>query len=327
MAQTLVKAASSLAAHKDVTERKLLARWLNSPILGTLAGSVGVSIAGFGGSLGGSKPESANTGEGFRTTGIQKLVKDWLAEIFAEPNSGGVVCVLDNLELLQTSESAREQLEVLRDEILTLPGLRWVLCGALGIVHGVASSPRLEGTLYDPIDLSGIPDSLAREVLISRVEAFGVIDSPYLPLEAEHFSELYHLMRGNLRAALSHADEYSQSIADAGAHPDTPQAKSAAFAAWLDSQTQKYNDAAASQLGPTAWGVFDQAIKVGGGFSPSSFADFGFKSIAALRPHVRDLEQAGLLVSTRDDGDRRRKTVRVTPKGWFVNRARTRNAQ
>jgi hypothetical protein len=40
--------------------------------------------------------------------------------------------------------------------------------------------------------------------------------------------------------------------------------------------------------------------------------DFGFNSIPAFRPHIRDLESAGLVVCTQDEGDKRRKTIQIT---------------
>ncbi|XXY45004.1 hypothetical protein WME91_33890 [Sorangium sp. So ce269] len=323
IAQTLIRNAATLKSEL-AAERKLLDKWLNSPLLGTVGANLSATIMGFGGGVGGTKAETANTGEGFRKAGLQRLVADWLMAIFEEPGSGGVVCVLDNLELLQTSDEARRQLEALRDELLTVPGLRWVLCGALGIVHGVASSPRLEGTLHDPIDLSGISEASVGDVLAARISAFGVVEDPYLPLGTSEFAELYELLRGNLRASLSAADEYCHFTVDFDIRPLTTDEKTKTFHEWLDRQTEKYNVAAASQVGPTAWDVFDRAVRIGGGFSPSAYADFGFNSIQALRPHVRDLEDAGLLVATREEGDRRRKTVQVTPKGWFVSRARSR---
>lgn len=301
-------------------KRVLLDRWLNSPVLGNIGASIGISISGYGGSISGSKGESANTSDGFRRTGLPELVKDWLKEVFVESGTGGVVCILDNLELLQESEEARRVIEVLRDSLLMVPGLRWVLCGSLGVVHGVASSPRLDGVMYDPIDLAGITDASAEDVLRSRVSGFGLANPPYLPLGTTEFAELYHIMRGNLRAALNHADEYCLSVAEKGLRPESTLEQSACFHDWLDAQTRRY--ASAQQVGPRAWGVFDRAVSVGGGFSPSDFAEFGFESLQALRPHVRDLEEAGLLVSVREDGDRRRKTVRVTPKGWLVSRGR-----
>jgi hypothetical protein len=63
---------------------------------------------------------------------------------------------------------------------------------------------------------------------------------------------------------------------------------------------------------------FSQCGFFWGIFSPSDFEAFGFNSIPAFRPHIRDLESTGLVVSTQDDGDKRRKTIQVTPKGWLV---------
>ncbi len=37
-----------------------------------------------------------------------------------------------------------------------------------------------------------------------------------------------------------------------------------------------------------------------------------------LRPKIVELEKIGLLVSTQDDTDKRRKTIQITPKGWLV---------
>jgi DNA-binding MarR family transcriptional regulator len=41
--------------------------------------------------------------------------------------------------------------------------------------------------------------------------------------------------------------------------------------------------------------------------------------IPQFRPSIKDLEDSGLLISTRDDGDKRRKTIQITSKGWMVN--------
>lgn len=79
--------------------------------------------------------------------------------------------------------------------------------------------------------------------------------------------------------------------------------------------------AATDSLKPRAWGIFKVAIDLDGVFSPSDFEVFDFKTSQALRPHVKDLEDAGLLVSTQDEGDKRRKTIQVTPLGWLVKYA------
>ena len=91
------------------------------------------------------------------------------------------------------------------------------------------------------------------------------------------------------------------------------------LALWLREQAQAAHDAVRQELRPKAVEVFQRSVGIGGVFSPSDFEEFGFNSIPAFRPHIRDLEAVGLLVSTQDDGDKRRKTIQVTPKGWMVD--------
>ena len=91
------------------------------------------------------------------------------------------------------------------------------------------------------------------------------------------------------------------------------------FDQWLKKQCQNEFEAIQKQLRPSAFRVFKHATIIGGVFSPSDFEEFGFKGIPQFRPSIRDLEGVGLLVSTRDEGDKRRKTIQVTAKGWKVN--------
>lgn len=233
-----------------------------------------------------------------------------------------MVCVIDNLELLQTSDSARRQLEALRDELLNVSGLRWVLCGALGIVLGVASSPRLEGLLAAPIEVGGVSEDFINDIFNSRFEVFsGNYDKePYLPLVVADFQRLYGILFNNLRSLLGHIDEYCQWVVDQLEDPPvSEEEKRACFERWLTQTARNAYESATAQLKPRAWRVFEDAIAVEGSFSPSDFEDFQFNSVAAFRPHVKDLESAGLVVSTQDEGDKRRKTIQITPKGWLVH--------
>ena len=43
----------------------------------------------------------------------------------------------------------------------------------------------------------------------------------------------------------------------------------------------------------------------------------------ALRPQIKSLEDGQLVQSSKDDNDKRRKTIVVTPRGWLVNYKRT----
>ncbi|WP_157651278.1 hypothetical protein [Dechloromonas denitrificans] len=311
VAQTLIDRAGDVKTQYPSLRTAGIDRWLNSPqLLSFQAGGWGFQ-AGYQAEM--------NTSAGFERSGFRKAVAGCLEQIFPTPESGGVICTIDNLELLQSSDIARQQLEQLRDELLTMTGLRWVLCGALGIVYGVVSSPRLEGFLHKPIEIGGIGDHHAGEILTTRCSAYAKgPGAPYLPLRAEDFAQIYDVLRGNLRSVLSYADDFCQWVADRQAPGGDAQRK-ALFDQWFSEQAGAAYEAVRQELRPKALEVFRRAIDIGGVFSPSDFEEFSFNSIPAFRPHIRDLEAVGLLVSTQDDGDKRRKTIQVTPKGWMVN--------
>jgi DNA-binding MarR family transcriptional regulator len=314
--QTLIEQAKHIEGdHINVDESKeKLNKWLNSPQSKAFQ-------AGVGGVSGGYSTQT-NTGEGFTRSGFIKAAREWLEELFPNPQDGAVVCVVDNLELLQTSDSAKKQLEALRDELLNVPGLRWVLCGALGIVLGVASSPRLEGFLTTPIEVGGVNEAFITDIFNSRLEVFAEDSdrSPYLPLVVGDFQRLYRILFYNLRSLLGHIDEYCQWVVDQSDEiPNKEEEKTACFERWLTQTARSAYESATAQLKPRAWRVFEDAIAIDGSFSPSDFEDFQFNSIPAFRPHVKDLEAAGLVVSTQDEGDKRRKTTQITPKGWLVH--------
>ena len=315
VAQTLLESVDSVpdVLQKNPDSHQLNA-WLNNPSRGSFQLGLTYVSAGYN--------VETNTGEGYSRSGFAKSVTNWLEAIFPDHNKGGVVCVIDNLELLQTSELARQQLEALRDELLNVVGLRWVLCGALGIVHGIASSPRLEGRLHSPIELRGVADDVTDEIYSSRVKAYGQ-GTTYLPIRPTDFTELYEILFRNLRSLLHYTDEFCQWAADRPLkYADNEKADN--FRGWLNDTSRKYLSAANQQVGAKAWEVFSTAAeRFNGAFSPGDFGDFGFNTAQALRSHVLALEAAQLVVSTRDDGDKRRKTIQITPKGWLANYART----
>jgi hypothetical protein len=307
VAQTLIERIQQVKNSGKLVWTQEVDRWLNSPQL--VSYSAGVWVV-----QGGAQRET-NTGAGYEQSGFRKAVTTWLETIFPTPESGGVICTIDNLELLQSSDAARDMLERLRDELFNIPGIRWVLCGSLGIIYGVVSSPRLEGYLHKPIEISEIGDSHAVEILKSRIDAYAG-SAYYIPLLPVHFEALYNILRGNLRSVLSYADDYCQWVMDRK-QPGTDGEKEVYFQEWLSEQSGSAFTAVRQELRPKAMEVFGRACeKIV--FSPSDHNDFGFNSIPAFRPHIRDLESVGLLVSTQDEGDKRRKTIQVTPKGWMV---------
>jgi hypothetical protein len=169
--------------------------------------------------------------------------------------------------------------------------------------------------------LKEVDDSNASLIFSSRVDAYKEYkerENPYLPLNAGDFSFLYEILHGNLRAALSYADDYCEWAADREL-PKTPEAKAENFLSWLNSKATDAHSVAAKELSPRALKVFQDAVGLGGVFAPSDYAALGFNTMQVLRPKIVELEKIGLLVSTQDDSDKRRKTIQVTPKGWLVS--------
>lgn len=313
VAQTLIEHSDRLEGDRlrSVVEANGLREWINAPQVRGLQGTIGP--------IGAGASVETNTGEGYVLSGFPSAVKNILSQVFPSEGSGGIICVIDNLELLQTSEAARDLLEALRDELFNVQGLRWVLCGALGIVRGVTSSPRLDGMMFDPIDVKKIPDESVGEIYTSRVSAFSNSEKPYLPLLERDFVRLYGILSGNIRALLGHTDEFCQFVSEQDLRPASEADKAILFNTWLEQKCRSAYESAKAVVGGRAWEVFADAVVLEGLFAPSDFEHFRFNSSQAFRPHVKDLEDAGLAVSTKDEGDRRRKTIQITPRGWLVN--------
>lgn len=318
-AQTLIDRSSelkNLSRYFDHSEK--IDAWLNSPLMKSWEASIASTIGVGSGS-------TANDGAGFQKSGLEKVVTEWLQSVFPNPQTGGIVCIIDNLELIQESKKARELIEGLRDTLFNKPGLRWVLCGANGIIATTASSPRMDGFLAEPYKLSGLNQGLAGDILAARIQAFGRHHADqYLPITSGRFETLHLTLNRNLRHTLSETDKFCSHISENSFHPKTDAEKDVTFDAWFFHRTDGlYNDVK-SRITPKAWSVFDRAIKeLQGFFSPSEFEIFGFESQQALRPYVAQLEENGLVVSTRDDGDKRMKTVIISSKGWLVDYGRS----
>ncbi|GAD09326.1 hypothetical protein GFGA_1c1146 [Gluconobacter frateurii NBRC 103465] len=145
-----------------------LRRWSNDPIIQSFSG--GLSLAGFGANAGATS--SVNGSAAFSGAGLEKSLKEILNIMYPAGSQGGFVCLLDNMELLDTSLIARKVLEDLRDSVLSFPGIKWVLCGARGIIRSVASTNRLQGKLATPIELSPLADKDVGDVIEARTKIF-----------------------------------------------------------------------------------------------------------------------------------------------------------
>ena len=314
VAQTLLEQASTFRIGLNMEGRDGIDKWLNSPLLTQWSGGVPILSAGFG--------AQSNESAGYSQSGFARTVIGWLENIFPENETGGVICVLDNLELLETSSLARKKIETLRDTLFTIRGLRWILCGAHGILQGVVSSQRLVGHLQEPVFIAPLALQKSHAVFNARVDVFGRPsgNACYLPMEAGDFDRVYLIVHRNLRNALAYADEYCMHIAEGGVFPSSTEDKRARFDSWLKNRATSIRDAVKSQLAPTALGLFRTiADKMDGELAPGDFKALGFQSVQAMRPHIRSLEEVGLLETQRDEIDQRRKSISVTGKGWLVH--------
>ena len=297
--------------------------WLNSPTFGSVGG--GISILGVGGNA--TVSTTTNSSTGFTEAGFIATVTQWLKECFPEKSSGGFLCVIDNLELLETSKNARNLLEEIRDEVLSVTGLRWVLCGARGIVRAAASTQRMQGVLSEPTDINPIGHDCIKKLIAARLKVFelgevnGVVQKMVAPVDEMGFDYVYRIGNNNLRNAMKYSEDFSISTAENLLIQLTPSEKLAKLEEWMTEMATRYLKATVGVKG-RAWKVFDDLAIKGGGMSPSEFGDYGFESPQALRPHIKDLEEANLVESAIDETDDRRRTINITSRGWVVRSQR-----
>lgn len=238
-------------------------KWLTKATQATQGG--GLTIAGFGGSA--SRGRVANTSTGFSEAGFVAMIESWLRTAFPTPQHGGFLGVIDNLELLGTLQSARELLESMRDSVLGLPGMRWVLCGSRGIVRTVVSSSRLEGRLSDPMILGPLQHSAVSEVISARVRQYHVGRDFVAPVGRASFRHLYHVLNNNLRNALKYADDFSLWLFMNENPPWNNATNDELLRIWLTTQADAH--LADTTIGRAAWSVFDGLVDLGGSCSPS----------------------------------------------------------
>lgn len=314
VAQTLIEKAPAFKKGARLDGSASLAAWLNS----ARATQLEAQIAGFG--VGASA--SPNESQGYLISGFVKQVTQWLENIFPDDQTGGVICVIDNLELLETSSVARRTIESLRDTLFTIKGLRWILCGAHGIIHSVVASQRLVGHLGQPLSIPPLQLAQAQEVFEARVTNFRdhTRGPQYLPLVADDFHKLYLIVNKNLRQTLAYSNEYCLSVAEVGHAPSGNAEKSQRFNFWLKNRAETIRESIKNQVGPRAMKLFNDSIKdMKGEFSPGDYSALGFNTLPTMRPHVKILEEVGLMEAEKDDVDQRRKSITVTGKGWLLS--------
>lgn len=287
-----------------------LDRWLNSPQSRTGGGTIGP--------IGGNYGTTQNEAIGFAESGFAEAVRTELRRCFPAAGAGAVVCVLDNLEILQTSAAARATLEELRDRLFTIDGLRWVLCGSRGIVTH-ARSQRLSGVFDAPLQLPPLPDAASIDLIARRLDYYGQAGA-LAPVTPEAFEFVYRALHTNLRDALAYAQSFSDWLYAEYVIPDRPiptdRDRFELLEIWLAQQSDAaYHDA---RLQPRTWRFFDDLARAGGRCGASEWEDYGFGTQQQMGTNVTNLVNAQLVVRETDPQHASRTIATVTAQGWLV---------
>ena len=257
---------------------------------------------------------------------------------FSIQGNGGVVCVIDNLELLESGAAARRTLEALRDRLFTVNGLRWVFCGANGVIHSLAASPRLASFLSTPIiDVGHVAPFSIAPLFRTRLKEFSTDPAQAekrLPLRIQDLEMLYVAVNFNLRDLLGVADDFCEHMHSIGATGMTDDQKEKRFKKWLDQATKGRYQSLQSRLPTDGWGILDFAMsdECKGTFGVGDYEAFNSNSKKTVSPAkftkwLKDLVKLGLLSKTLDDDAAlddgfKRDVFTVTAKGALIHYAR-----
>lgn len=304
------------ATGRRVPKQGDIEQWIHRPVFGTRVAGFNTPLAGL--SIGGGRSPSSSPA--YSAFGFPKAMKSLLESCFPSPGHGGFVIVVDNLELMRTSQNVRSVLDLMRDNVLSQPGLRWILCGARGVVRSAASTERLADSLVQPIEVKPISDELMSEVISRRIEACRLPHANRLiiPVDPEGFWYLYDVFNRNLRTALAFAEDFSFWLHSQYGSLAKGQ-DMGLMESWLAEMGGAFRSEADEWLGPREWPTFDAMVRHEGTCRPANdYGNFGFKSAGAMRASIRALRDANLLTYEADEINKSRKIASLTARGWLV---------
>lgn len=306
IAESIIKHQQDLSSHLLSYKLQHIAevnKLLTNPVFSTIGGTAGP--------IGYTTGSTANESQTFSESGFNSLIQSWLEELFGEKTStnGGIVIIIDNLELLKTSKLSREKLEQLRDPILTKTGIKWVLCGANGIISATAST-RINGYLQKALHVSNIPATKSHEILESRINGFkSVRGTQYLPFIPENFHKLHTILSKNLRDLLGKIDSYNEEImTQEEPQPTSDAEKNEAFEKWLSDDSEDARALAKRYSTHKSWKLLAQASEEGS-FSSGEYEKFEFTQQQNFSAAIKELKELGLVDVISNEDDNRRKNI------------------
>jgi hypothetical protein len=229
---------------------------------------------------------------------------------------------------------------VLRDRLFAVSGLRWVFCGANGVIHSLAASERLGSFLNTPvIDVAHVQTSALEPLFHVRFKEFAMVDEAdawaRLPLRLSDIQAPYRIVNFSLRDLLALSDEYCEEIHRKGIILIGEDHKTRRFEKWLEAATIMRYQKLSSRLPADAWVILDLAMSddFKGIFGIGDFDSLNQNSRVGIakstfEKRLRDLVKNGLVSKTIDDEKSSktdgfsREVFTVTAKGALVHYAR-----
>lgn len=299
-------------------------RWLTTSEGGGWSAGIGVSFPAIvGANLSVGRNKAGNNSAGFNEVGVITLIDSWLSEIAALPAGGGVILLLDNLEVLGNFPKGVQIFESLRDRLFKRHGLRWIISGAEGTVRTALSTPKMSGVFPEPIDIAPLPHDLVPEVIARREEAFRARSDAKLPVSPVAFEDTYVATGRNLRTALGLAERFSLRTEPSELAWMSSAQRDARFWDWQVREGKKALEQVASRVTAVGWKVLGTLVTDMDGFATSANAgDFGYGSWNSLQRHVQALSLLGLVNYSSDERDGRRRIITATEKGRLAAAAR-----
>ena len=299
-------------------------KWLNSPDVKTIEAQIG----GFGGSYNTSPNES----EGFLKSGFKNNIKQLLNVIFPNSANGGIICIVDNLELLETSEDAKRTLEYLRDEIFNIPEIKWFFSGSHNIFRTFISTPRLSGFIQKPLKIDRLNNINVPSILKSRINSYQnhVDNKPYSPITEADFVSLFDSVNGNLREVFKRLSSYYLYVYEIEEEPFSEEGKNKLFKNWFEQDKIEEYEASTDVLQINEINLLKLLSSQNTNLiTDKALDENGLTSFSELRNAIYNLEKYGIIYIpimenefiTKNKYNKRKdllKNILFTPKTHYI---------
>lgn len=189
----------TLAGGHVGTQLQALAEYVGEPLLVTRGG--GANVLGSGATV--SRGKVVNTGFGFEESGLSRLVREALKGAFPDDELGALVACIDDVELCGSPAQVQQFLSEIREPLLTLEGVKWVIVGAEDVLGGAAGHPRLTGVMSGSRRIPQLSEAMAEAVVEKRIDLYHFGAEVSVPVDGPGFARLYEVSGRHLRGAFS----------------------------------------------------------------------------------------------------------------------------